>query len=220
MFNIHTEYVPGPFTEMHNVFATCDRSGRCNQIGNYVRLTKPHEADLFLLDLTVPSGERRNHFVDGAGEAMVLAKAAYNPGRGYAKDLIPTSNVTFLRWQNREIDGADIHVNGKRVGCIVEDEHGYDVAFDVDDYGHCFKAGLTYRSACNEARQMVVDANPQEANVMRQLSKHGGSCTLQLGPKWDELHDAVWNLKKLSKLHITAYDEASGIVSIAAGAKA
>ena len=60
----------------------------------------------------------------------------------------------------------------------------------------------------------------QEANVLNQLAKDGGSTTLQLGPKWDELHDAVWNLKKLSKLHITAYDEASGIVSIAAGAKA
>ena len=162
MFSIHTKHVAVPLAgiERHDVYATCDRTGRSNVIGDYRRLTKPHEQDLFLLDLTTPAGERRGHFVDGSGEAMILAKAAYNPGRGYDRDLVPTSTVTFIRWQNPECDGADIYAAGTRVGCIVEtDDEGYDICFDARAYEDPHKAGLSFKSACNAARLVIEQAN-------------------------------------------------------------
>ena len=54
-----------------------------------------------------------------------------------------------------------------------------------------------------------------ESSILNQLANAGGACDVQLGPEWDALHDAIWNLKKLSKLHITGYDETANIVSIA-----
>ena len=163
MFNIHTTHVAVPHAgiERTDVFATCARTGKTRIIGAYRRLTKTWETDFFLFDFTAPDGERRVHFVDGAGEAMTLAKAAYNPEVEY--DLIPTSNVTFIRWQNREMDGADMFVARKRVGTIVEDEHGYDVCFETGPYGDDIPAG-NFLNACSEARQRIVDADDPETN--------------------------------------------------------
>ena len=59
-----------------------------------------------------------------------------------------------------------------------------------------------------------------QASIERQLAENEGACKVQLGETWDALHDAVWTLKKLAKLHITAYDETTNIVSIATGSKA
>ena len=66
----------------------------------------------------------------------------------------------------------------------------------------------------------MTNNEAMQASIERQLASNDGVCAVQLGETWDALHDAIWTLKRLAKLHITNYNETANIVSIAAGTRA
>ena len=126
----------------------------------------PFDVDEYLLDFTVPGGERRLHYVEGPEGAQRIIEAAYNvtaPNRYQT----PADELAFRRVKASDADSAEFTLGGKRVGCIVRRDHGdspYRVKFDCPTpYGTDFNA-RSLDHAVKRVREKVWPRPPGSEN--------------------------------------------------------
>lgn len=126
----------------------------------------PFDVDEYLLDFTVPGGERRLHYVEGPEGAQRIIEAAYNvTSRGPYEP--PADELAIRRIQASDADIAVITLGGKRVGRIVRGYHGastYRVKFDCPTpYGTDFDAS-SFDRAVERVRKKVWPRPPGSEN--------------------------------------------------------
>lgn len=126
--------------------------GRCT-LSSYA----PFELEEYLLDFTMPDGERRLHYVHGDERAHSIIDAAYNLA-SRNRYQTPADELAFRRSGAPEAGGAEITVGSKRVGSIAKRGHAnatYEVRFDSPTpYGTGCDAS-SFEDAIKQAREMV-----------------------------------------------------------------
>lgn len=126
--------------------------GRCT-LSSYA----PFELEEYLLDFTMPDGERRLHYVDGHDRAHSIIDAAYNLA-SRNRYQTPADELAFRRSEAPEAGSAEIKVGSERVGSIAKRGHAnptYEVRFDCPTpYGTGCEAS-SFEDAIKQVREMV-----------------------------------------------------------------
>lgn len=144
--------------------------GRCN-----LTSIPPFAVEEYLLDFTMPGGERRLHYVEGPESAQQVIEAAYNVGF-QGRYQPPADELAFRRVKSSEPDSAEITLGGKRVGCIVRRDHQdtpYEVRLDrPTPYGADFDA-WSFDNAVQRVREKVWPRPPGSENFQHIFMRPG-----------------------------------------------
>ena len=181
-FKVHLKCVemrgglPWAGPERFEAFVTPIRTHESRIVGQCILTSSPpFDVEEYLLDFSMPSGERRLHYVEGPERAQRIIEAAYNVA-SHSRDQSPADELAFRRVKSSDSDTAEITLGGKRVGCIVirgHDDSPCQVTFDrPTPYGADFDAS-SFDHAVKRVREKVWPRPPGSENFQNIFMRPG-----------------------------------------------
>lgn len=164
-------FIPEPC----EVFVTPPGSHEARIVGHYTYTGDPGCKEEWLLDFTMPDGERRMHYVDSDARAQCVVDAAYNVASPEPYQT-PADELAFRCVKPSDSPSAEVTFGGERVGCIVRRDHvdaRYKVSFDhPTPYGTGCDAS-SFDDAVRRVREMVWPRPPGSENFQHIVVQRG-----------------------------------------------